>query len=132
MDSIPGITITLITTDHKTNVEGKLTANGELVYTMQFSITAEQAYWQKENTIDSANNNKYLDLACYLMDAEKKERVPLPAGTNFQYRLEDGSSYSDLQMIPDRSGIRQCGTSMAKRIPNSSSAVWMRTAKPLV
>lgn len=105
VDSIPGITITLITTDHKTNVEGKLTANGELVYTMQFSITAEQAYWQKENTIDSANNNKYLDLACYLMDAEKKERVPLPAGTNFQYRLEDGSSYSDLQMIPDRSGI---------------------------
>ena len=105
VDSIPGITITLMTSDHKTNVEGKLTANGELVYTMQFSITAEQAYWQKENTIDSANNNKYLDLACYLMDAEKKERVPLPAGTNFQYRLEDGSSYSDLQMIPDRSGI---------------------------
>ena len=105
VDSIPGITITLITSDHKTNVEGKLTANGELVYTMQFSITAEQAYWQKENTIDSANNNKYLDLACYLMDAEEKERVPLPAGTNFQYRLEDGSSYSDLQMIPDRSGI---------------------------
>ena len=105
VDSIPGITITLITSDHKTNVEGKLTANGELVYTMQFSITAEQAYWQKENTIDSANNDKYLDLACYLMDAEEKERVSLPAGTNFQYRLEDGSSYSDLQMIPDRSGI---------------------------
>ena len=106
VDSIPGITITLIKSDNKTNVEGKLTANGELVYTMQFSITAEQAYWQKENTIDSANNNKYLDLACYLMDAEGKERVSLPAGTNFQYRLsEDGSSYSDLQMIPDRSGI---------------------------
>ena len=105
VDSIPGITITLITTDHKTNVEGKLTANGELVYTMQFSITAEQAYWQKENTIDSANNNKYLDLACYLMDGKGTERVSLPAGTNFQYRLEDGSNYSDLQMIPDRSGI---------------------------
>ena len=105
VDSIPGITITLITSDNKTNVEGKLTANGELVYTMQFSITAEQAYWQKENTIDSANNNKYLDLACYLMDAKGTERVSLPAGTNFQYRLEDGSSYSDWQMIPDRSGI---------------------------
>ncbi len=105
VDSIPGITITLITSDNKTNVEGKLTANGELVYTMQFSITAEQAYWQKENTIDSANNNKYLDLACYLMDAKGTERVSLPSGTNFQYRLEDGSSYSDWQMIPDRSGI---------------------------
>ena len=105
VDSIPGITITLMTSDNKTNVEGKLTANGELVYTMQFSITAEQAYWQKENTIDSANNNKYLDLACYLMDGKETERVSLPAGTNFQYRLEDGSSYSDLQMIPDRSGI---------------------------
>ena len=105
VDSIPGITITLMTSDHKTNVEGKLTANGELVYTMQFSITAGQAYWQKENTIDSANNNKYLDLACYLMDGKGTERVSLPAGTNFQYRLEDGSSYSDLQMIPDRSGI---------------------------
>ena len=105
VDSIPGITITLITSDNKTNVEGKLTANGELVYTMQFSITAEQAYWQKENTIDSANNNKYLDLACYLMDGKGTERVSLPAGTNFQYRLADGSSYSDLQMIPDRSGI---------------------------
>lgn len=105
VDSIPGITITLMTSDHKTNVEGKLTANGELVYTMQFSITADQAYWQKENTIDSANNNKYLDLACYLMDGKGTERVSLPAGTNFQYRLEDGSSYSDLQMIPDRSGI---------------------------
>ena len=105
VDSIPGITITLITSDNKTNVEGKLTANGELVYTMQFSITAEQAYWQKENTIDSANNNKYLDLACYLMDAKGTERVSLPSGTNFQYRLEDGSNYSDWQMIPDRSGI---------------------------
>ena len=105
VDSIPGITITLMTSDHKTNVEGKLTANGELVYTMQFSITAGQAYWQKENTIDSANNNKYLDLACYLMDGKGTERVSLPAGTNFQYRLEDGSNYSDLQMIPDRSGI---------------------------
>ena len=106
VDSIPGITITLMTSDHKTNVEGKLTANGELVYTMQFSITAEQAYWQKENTIDSANNNKYLDLACYLMDGKGTERVSLPAGTNFQYRLsEDGSSYSDWQMIPDQSGI---------------------------
>ena len=106
VDSIPGITITLITSDNKTNVEGKLTANGELVYTMQFSITADQAYWQKENTIDSANNNKYLDLACYLMDGKGTERVSLPAGTNFQYRLsEDGSSYSDWQMIPDQSGI---------------------------
>lgn len=106
VDSIPGITITLMTSDHKTNVEGKLTANGELVYTMQFSITADQAYWQKENTIDSANNNKYLDLACYLMDGKGTERVSLPAGTNFQYRLsEDGSSYSDWQMIPDQSGI---------------------------
>lgn len=106
VDSIPGITITLMTSDNKTNVEGKLTANGELVYTMQFSITADQAYWQKENTIDSANNNKYLDLACYLMDGKGTERVSLPAGTNFQYRLsEDGSSYSDWQMIPDQSGI---------------------------
>ena len=106
VDSIPGITITLMTSDHKTNVEGKLTANGELVYTMQFSITAGQAYWQKENTIDSANNDKYLDLACYLMDGKGTERVSLPSGTNFQYRLsEAGSSYSDLQMIPDRSGI---------------------------
>lgn len=101
VDSIPGITITL---DNPTNVEGKLTANGELVYTMQFSITGEQAYWQKEHTIDSANNDKYLDLACYLMNEKQTERVSLPSGTNFQYRLT-ADSYSDLQMIPDQSGI---------------------------
>lgn len=101
VDSIPGIKITL---DEQTKVTGALIANGELSFDMQFSVKGEQAYWQKKGTIDSANNGKYLDLSCYLMDADGKERVTLPVGTNFQYRLT-GENYSDLQIIPDQSGV---------------------------
>lgn len=104
VDSIPGIKITLDTAGGATDVTGELTANGELTYTMQFSITGEQAYWQKKGTIDSANNGKYLDLFCYLMNEKETERISLPAGTNFQYRIQEGS-YSALQIIPDQSGV---------------------------
>ena len=105
VDSIPGIKITLDKSGGETVVNGTLSANGELIFDMQFSVKGEQAYWQKKGTIDSANNGKYLDLSCYLMNEAGTERVTLPVGTNFQYRLDAGGNYSDWQIIPDQSGV---------------------------
>lgn len=105
VDSIPGIKITLDTSGGETVVNGTLSANGELIFDMQFSVKGEQAYWQKKGTIDSANNGKYLDLSCYLMNEAGTECVTLPVGTNFQYRLDAGGNYSDWQIIPDQSGV---------------------------
>lgn len=52
----------------------------------QIQITADQTYWDEKNQtgrkfIDSENNNKYLDVALYLLD-ERGDYVNLPEGTN--------------------------------------------------
>lgn len=52
----------------------------------QIQITADQTYWDEKNQtgrkfIDSENNNKYLDVALYLLD-KRGDYVNLPEGTN--------------------------------------------------
>ncbi len=75
--------------EEKTWIEGSIQASEEGVVNIwaAIDISAEQEYWvavsqARNNTIDSANNHKYLELQLYLTPSGSDQELQLPAGTN--------------------------------------------------
>ncbi len=103
--SIPGLIVSLVDKGNggKTDIEGNISKTGGITINATFEIRAlESTYWTEKATgllMDSSNNGKYLDLAFYLRD-EKGNRVSLPTGTNFSYRLTS-DSHSTNKVIPE-------------------------------
>ena len=71
-------------------------------------ISADPLYWTAVlqnggvNTIDSANNNKYLELQVYMTPNNSEQEVFLPAGTNVSIEGERNSPVGiKLENIPD-------------------------------
>ncbi len=104
--AVPGLVIKLKTDNNATNIEGEISKEKSLVVNATISIAAkDQLYWQLlkgSNSLDSENTGKYLELAFYLRDGDN--RFNLPTGTNYSYKLEDGS-YSENKVIQDNSLI---------------------------
>ena len=99
VDAIPGLQFQLLEVGASGNlvepqqgtlVSGELTEGGVLTIDMEYCVKMDPEYRSKTNPMDSANNDKYLDLACYLTDANGK-RIALPDGTNIQYTDADGN-----------------------------------------
>ncbi len=105
---VPGLEISLDKTDSKTDVFGEISKNGTLTVKATMKLEAADIYWTEKgklenggSMIDSSNNGKYLELAFYLRDVGEN-RVRLPEGTNFSYKLPDGT-YSEKKVIADDS-----------------------------
>ena len=93
--AIPGLKFELVEKGNKTKVVGSITEGGILNVDMEFKVTMNPEYKNKENPMDSANNEKYLDLSCYLTD-EDGRRIPLPDGTNIEYTDAGGNLVTKL------------------------------------
>ena len=70
-----------------TFIGGNISQEETVQIDTRIQITADQTYWDEKgqedsNFIDSENNNKYLDIAIYLIDKTSGEYVNLPEGTN--------------------------------------------------
>ncbi|MDD6492568.1 MAG: hypothetical protein PUG54_10210 [Firmicutes bacterium] len=77
--------------EDKTWIEGNIKASeteGFVNIWATIDISAETEYWRavsqsgRNTTIDSANNNKYLELQIYLTPKGSDQEIQLPAGTN--------------------------------------------------
>ncbi len=106
--AIPGLTVAFTGKGTETDVSGAISKTEEVTVKAAFVLQAQSIYWVERNKagsslIDSSNAEKYLELAFYLRDSEGN-RVRLPEGTNFSYRLDNGS-YSENKVIPDDSLI---------------------------
>ncbi len=88
--------------EEKTDIDGEISRQKELTVKATFEFVADDLYWSEKaaaggTIIDSSNNGKYMEIAFYLRDLENN-RVSFPAGTNFSYKLGDGS-YSANKVI---------------------------------
>ena len=108
--AIPGLSISLIgkeSDETDTDISGKLDKEDGLNVKATFALRADSAYWTERASaggiIDSSNNGKYLEIAFYIRD-ESNNLVNLPVGTNFTYKLGDGS-YSNNKALTDSSMI---------------------------
>lgn len=106
--AIPGLTVAFTGKGTETDVKGVISKTEAVDVNASFILQAQSIYWVERNKaggslIDSSNTAKYLELAFYLRDSEGN-RVKLPEGTNFSYKLESGS-YSENKVIPDDSLI---------------------------
>lgn len=109
VEAIPGLKISLEGKGTSTDIDGVMSKDDGIIVNAKIKIKAEDdIYWvTKANgssdipMIDSLNNGKYLELAFYLRD-RGENRVRLPEGTNFSYKLDDGT-YSESKVIPDSS-----------------------------
>ena len=82
---LPGLTISLADKGTNTEIDGTIAKDGSLITDANISVSASQPYWNavianRNNTIDSANHNKYLELQVYLTDGVNQ--VALPDNTN--------------------------------------------------
>ena len=75
--------------EDRTYIEGNIKADDDGLVNVwaTFEISALPLFWtlvkqNGENTIDSANNNKYLELQTYLTEVDSEEPILLPNGTN--------------------------------------------------
>lgn len=107
--ALPGLEISLDKASGNTDISGSISKDGGIDVKATIRLEAKDIYWvEKENVqsipiVDSSNNGKYLELAFYLRD-NNENRVRLPAGTNFSYKLVTGD-YSEKKVIPDDSLI---------------------------
>lgn len=106
--AIPGLTVAFTGKGTETDVSGVISKTEEVDVKASFILQAQSIYWVERNKaggslIDSSNTAKYLELAFYLRDTDGN-RVRLPEGTNFSYKLDSGS-YSENKVIPDDSLI---------------------------
>ncbi len=109
VEAIPGLKISLDGKGTSTNISGAMSKDDSIIVNARIKIEAEDdIYWVTKAggssdipMIDSLNNGKYLELAFYLRDTGEN-RVKLPEGTNFSYKLGDGT-YSESKVIPDSS-----------------------------
>lgn len=100
----PGLTVSLINRGSGTEISGVISKSDGLTVKATFALQAQDIYWAQKSrddvtVIDSSNSGKYLEIAFYLRDGSGN-RVTLPDGTNFSYKLGDGS-YSGNRIIPD-------------------------------
>lgn len=100
----PGLTVSLINKGSDTDISGVISKADGLTVKAAFALQAQDVYWAQKSrddvtVIDSSNSGKYLEVAFYLRDGSGN-RVTLPDGTNFSYKLGDGS-YSGNRIIPD-------------------------------
>lgn len=86
---MPGLDISFANKDQQggTYIAGNIDKEHSIEIDAQIQITAEQTYWDEKaeessSFIDSENNNKYLDVAVYLIDQKTGAYVDLPEGTN--------------------------------------------------
>lgn len=75
--------------EDRTYIEGNIKADDDGLVNVwaTIDISALPLFWtlvkqNGENTIDSANNNKYLELQTYLTEVDSEEPILLPNGTN--------------------------------------------------
>lgn len=109
--SIPGLEINFINKGTGTDIEGAISRDGGLTVKASIYLSAKDGiYWAEKGSavsdttvIDSSNNGKYLDVAFYLRDTSGN-RVNLPSGTNFSYRIAD-ELYSEMKVISNNSVI---------------------------
>lgn len=93
---MPGVDISFEGKEEKgvTFVTGNIGEEDQIQIDARIQISANQTYWEEKKAadnrfIDSENNNKYLDIAIYLVDKNTGEYVKLPDGTNI---LMDGGA----------------------------------------
>lgn len=86
---MPGLAISFGNKDQQggTYIDGNINKEQPIEIDAQIQITADQTYWDEKaedssSFIDSENNNKYLDVAVYLIDQKTGAYVNLPEGTN--------------------------------------------------
>lgn len=86
---MPGLDISFEGKEEKgvTFVTGNIGEEDQIQIDARIQISANQTYWEEKKAtdnrfIDSENNNKYLDIAIYLVDKNTGEYVKLPDGTN--------------------------------------------------
>ncbi len=104
--AIPGLTVSLINKGSDTDISGSISKTDGIIIKASFALQAQDIYWVERGkagaaVIDSSNSSKYLEVAFYLRDINGN-RVALPNGTNFSYKLGDGS-YSGNRVIADNS-----------------------------
>ncbi|GFI68393.1 hypothetical protein IMSAG249_00209 [Lachnospiraceae bacterium] len=96
--------------EEKTWMEGNIKADddGFVNIWAVIDISADPLYWTAVlqnggvNTIDSANNNKYLELQVYMTPNNSEQEVFLPSGTNVSIEGERSSPAGiKLENIPD-------------------------------
>jgi hypothetical protein len=78
-----------------TQVDGQISKKDKVTIDVRINLTANDLYWEERNVtgsggvfIDSENNNKYLEVAIYLIDRTSQGYVSLPAGTNISLNGE--------------------------------------------
>ncbi len=106
--AVPGLEISLVTTDSQTDIDGKITKEYSLTVKATILLDGDTMYWEYMDLdgLDSENNGKFLELAFYLRD---EGRVNLPEGTNISYVTgtdgEGNKTYSENQVIQDNTVI---------------------------
>lgn len=107
VDAILPLKITLKKENGLTDITGKISRDSTVNVRATYEIAASSQYWalrKQGNSLDSKNNDKYIELAFYLRD---KTRVSLPEGTIVSYRTnpitEETAVYSDGKVIKDGS-----------------------------
>lgn len=102
--AIPGLMVSLVGKGSETDITGSISKTDGVTIKATFELMAQDIYWVERGkagsaVIDSSNSSKYLEIAFYLRD-NNGNRVELPTGTNFSYKLGDGS-YSGNSIIAD-------------------------------
>lgn len=103
--SIPGLKVSIVTGEGKTDIEGEISKNGKIWERLVFALNANDLYWVEKNgstgMIDSANHDKFLEAGMYFKDGGNN-RIRIPEGTNIRYKTEQGD-FTDWRTVNNSS-----------------------------